>query len=187
MNYLAQEAVMAVSMAAVNKWPIPAIPMMALAAAVGAAQVAAANSQYIPKPSYGDGGVIVGRSHKEGGVPVLGGRAEVEGGEFITNKVTTAKNVGLLEYINSKRRKVDIADLLEFYNSGRPSKSIASVRTRFADGGVIPQLRSDISFNDRLITAFEDYSNRPQYVQVVDIINQTERLNEVKVISGLEV
>lgn len=183
----ALNAVMAVSMAAVNKWPIPAIPMMALAAAVGAAQVAAANSQYIPKPSYGDGGVIVGRSHKEGGVPVLGGRASVEGGEFITNKVTTAKNVGLLEYINSKRRKVDIADLLEFYNSGRPSKSIASVRTRFADGGVIPQLRTDISFNDRLITAFEDYSNRPQYVQVVDIIDQTERLNEVKVISGLEV
>lgn len=159
------------------------IAMGALAASLAAVQYALAKQQ---KP-YADGGVIVGRSHKEGGVPVLGGRASVEGGEFITNKVTTAKNVGLLEYINSKRRKVDIADLLEFYNSGRPSKSIASVRTRFADGGVIPQLRSDISFNDRLITAFEDYSNRPQYVQVVDIIDQTERLNEVKVISGLEV
>ena len=159
------------------------IAMGALAASLAAVQYALAKQQ---KP-YGDGGVIVGRSHKEGGVPVLGGQASVEGGEFITNKVTTAKNVDLLEYINSKRRKVDIADLLEFYNSGRPSKSIASVRTRFADGGVIPQLRTDISFNDRLITAFEDYSNRPQYVQVVDIIDQTERLNEVKVISGLEV
>lgn len=159
------------------------IAMGALAASLAAVQYALARQQ---KP-YGDGGVIVGRSHKEGGVPVLGGQASVEGGEFITNKVTTAKNVDLLEYINSKRRKVDIADLLEFYNSGRPSKSIASVRTRFADGGVIPQLRTDISFNDRLITAFEDYSNRPQYVQVVDIIDQTERLNEVKVISGLEV
>jgi hypothetical protein len=178
-------AAMAVSMAAVNHWPVPAIPMMALAAAVGAAQIAAVASKPIPK--YGDGGVIQGASHAQGGIKVLGGRAEIEGGEFITNKVTTAKNVGLLEYINTKRRKVDIADLLEFYNSGRPSKSIASVRTRFADGGVIPQLRTDINFNDRLITAFEDYSNRPQYVQVVDIIDQTERLNEVKVISGLEV
>ena len=178
-------AAMAVSMAAVNKWPVPAIPMMALAAAVGAAQIAAVASQNIP--TYGDGGVIQGASHAQGGVKVLGGRAEVEGGEFITNKVTTAKNVDLLEYINTKRRKVDIADLLEFYNSGRPSKNITSIRTKFADGGVIPQLRSDISFNDRLITAFEDYSNRPQYVQVVDIIDQTERLNNVKVISGLEV
>ena len=183
----ALNAVMAVSMAAVNKWPIPAIPMMALAAAVGAAQVAAAKSQYIPKPSYGDGGVIVGRSHAEGGVPVLGGQASVEGGEFITNKVTTAKNVDLLEYINSKRKKVDISDLLEFYNSGRPAKNISSIRTKFADGGVIPSLRSDIELSDRMYQAMEDYANRPTYVQVVDIIDRTERLNEVKVISGLEV
>ena len=183
----ALNAVMAVSMAAVNKWPIPAIPMMALAAAVGAAQVAAAKSQYIPKPSYGDGGVIVGRSHAEGGVPVLGGQASVEGGEFITNKVTTAKNVDLLEYINSKRKKVDISDLLEFYNSGRPAKNITSIRTKFADGGVIPSLRSDIELSDRMYQAMEDYANRPTYVQVVDIIDRTERLNEVKVISGLEV
>ena len=180
-------AAMAVSMAAVNNWPIPAIPMMSLAAAAGAAQYAAVKSQYIPKPSYGSGGVIQGKSHKEGGVPVLGGRAEVEGGEFITNKVTTSKNVELLEYINTKRRKINLEDLIEFYGVGSPvKKNIQTVRTKFADGGVVPTLRNDINLSDRMLTAFEDYSNRPVQVAVVDIIDRTQAVNNVRVMAGLD-
>ena len=180
-------AAMAVSMAAVNNWPIPAIPMMSLAAAAGAAQYAAVKSQYIPKPSYGSGGVIQGKSHKEGGVPVLGGRAEVEGGEFITNKVTTSKNVELLEYINTKRRKINLDDLIEFYGVGSPvKKNIQTVRTKFADGGTIPTLRNDINLSDRMLTAFEDYSNRPVQVAVVDIIDRTQAVNDVRVMAGLD-
>lgn len=179
-------AAMAVSMAAVNNWPIPAIPMMSLAAAAGAAQYAAVKSQYIPKPSYGSGGVIQGKSHKEGGVPVLGGRAEVEGGEYITNKVTTAKNVDLLEYINSKKKRINLDDLIEFYGGSSPvKKNIQTVRTKFADGGIIPTLRNDINLSDRLLTAFEDYSNRPTVVSVVDIIDRTQQVNDVRVMAGL--
>ena len=179
-------AAMAVSMAAVNNWPIPAIPMMTLAAAAGAAQYAAVKSQYIPKPSYGSGGVIQGKSHTEGGVPVLGGRAEVEGGEFITNKVTTAKNVDLLEYINSKKKRINLDDLIEFYGGSSPvKKNIQTVRTKFADGGVVPTLRNDINLSDRLLTAFEDYSNRPTVVSVVDIIDRTQQVNDVRVMAGL--
>ena len=180
-------AAMAVSMAAVNNWPIPAIPMMTLAAAAGAAQYAAVKSQYIPKPSYGSGGVIQGKSHKEGGVPVLGGRAEVEGGEYITNKVTTAKNVDLLEYINSKKKRINLDDLIEFYGGSSPvKKNIQTVRTKFADGGVVPTLRNDINLSDRLLTAFEDYSNRPTVVSVVDIIDRTQQVNDVRVMAGLD-
>lgn len=180
-------AAMAVSMAAVNSWPIPAIPMMALASAAGAAQYAAVKSQYIPKPSYGSGGVIQGKSHKEGGVPVLGGRAEVEGGEYITNKVTTAKNVDLLEYINSKKKRINLDDLIEFYGGSSPvKKNIQTVRTKFADGGIIPTLRNDINLSDRMLTAFEDYSNRPVQVAVVDIIDRTQAVNDVRVMAGLD-
>lgn len=180
-------AAMAVSMAAVNSWPIPAIPMMALASAAGAAQYAAVKSQYIPKPSYGSGGVIQGKSHKEGGVPVLGGRAEVEGGEYITNKVTTSKNVDLLEYINSKKKRINLDDLIEFYGGSSPiKKNIQTVRTKFADGGIIPTLRNDINLSDRMLTAFEDYSNRPVQVAVVDIIDRTQAVNDVRVMAGLD-
>ena len=186
---LAQAAInasMAVSMAAVNKWPLPAIPMMALAAAVGAAQIAAVASQNIPKP-YAKGGVIQGKSHAQGGVKVLGGQAEVEGGEFITNKVTTAKNVDLLEYINSKKKKVDINDLIDFYSSGKIKKNITSMspRTKFADGGVVPTLTNDYQFDDRLLSAFEDYSNRPVYVSVVDINNKQDDVRRVQALAGI--
>ena len=184
---LAQAAInmaMSISMAAVNHWPIPAIPMMAAAAAAGAAQIAAIQSQNIP--SYGSGGVIQGKSHREGGVPVLGGRAEVEGGEYITNKVTTAKNVDLLEYINSKKKRINLDDLIEFYGGSSPvKKNIQTVRTKFADGGVVPTLRNDINLSDRLLTAFEDYSNRPTVVSVVDIIDRTQQVNDVRVMAGL--
>lgn len=186
---LAQAAInmaMAISMAAVNNWPIPAIPMMALAAAAGAAQIAAIQSQNIP--SYGSGGVIQGKSHREGGVKVLGGQAEVEGGEYITNKVTTAKNVDLLEYINTKRRKIKLEDLIDFYGgNSQVKKSISTVRTKFADGGMIPTLRNDINLSDRMLTAFEDYSNRPVQVAVVDIIDRTQQVNDVKVMAGIDV
>lgn len=185
---LAQAAInmaMAISMAAVNSWPLPAIPMMALAAAAGAAQIAAIQSQNIP--SYGSGGVIQGKSHREGGVKVLGGQAEVEGGEYITNKVTTSKNVELLEYINTKRRKISLEDLIDFYGgNSQVKKSITTVRTKFADGGMIPTLRNDINLSDRMLTAFEDYSNRPVLVSVVDIIDRTQAVNDVRVMAGLE-
>jgi len=177
-------AAMAVSMAAVNKWPVPAIPMMALAAAAGAAQIAAVASQNIP--SYGDGGVIQGKSHAQGGVKVLGGRAEVEGGEFITNKVTTEKNVELLDFVNSKRKKLNLSDFIEFYGGGSVKKNIEKVKTKFADGGIIPTLRSDIAINDRLLQSFEDYSNRPVTVSVVEINDKQEAVRNVQVLSGLE-
>ena len=180
-------AVMAVSMAAVNHWPVPAIPMMALAAAVGAAQLAAVKSK--PLPKYAEGGVIVGRSHSAGGVKVLGGTSEVEGGEFITNKVTTSKNVDLLEYINAKKKRLDISDLLDFYNNGNARKTIsnASPMRKYANGGQLPILRTDIDINDRLVESFEEYANKPTYVSVVDIQNATDRVNRVKVLSGLNV
>jgi hypothetical protein len=180
-------AAMAVSMAAVNKWPVPAIPMMALAAAAGAAQIAAVASQNIP--SYGDGGVIQGKSHAQGGVKVLGGRAEVEGGEFITNKQTTLQNVELLDFINSKKKKVNLDDMIEFYTgkSSNVKKIIASAspRHKFADGGQIPMLRNDIELNDRLVQTMEDYANRPIYVAVTEIEDAQANVNYVRTLSGL--
>lgn len=179
---------MAISMAAVNKWPLPAIPMMALAAAAGAAQIAAIQSQNIP--SYGDGGVIQGKSHAQGGVKVLGGRAEVEGGEFITNKVTTTRNVELLEFINTRKKKINLDDMLEFYVGKRSNvKKVitnASPRTRFADGGVIPSLRNDFEFNDRLVDTMEAYANRPVWVAVTDIEDAQANVNYVRTLSGMK-
>lgn len=174
-------AALAISNAAVNTWPIPAIPMMAAAAAVGAAQIAA-----VKAAKYADGGVLQGKSHAQGGVKVLGGRAELEGGEYITNKATTAKNVDLLDYINSKRKKIDLDDIIDFYGrKSKVGKTVRSVKAKYADGGYLPTLRNDIDVSDRVVTAMESYANKPTYVQVVDIINKADNVRKVQVMAGL--
>lgn len=172
-------AALAISSAAVNTWPIPAIPMIAAATAVGAAQIAA-----VKAAKYADGGVLQGKSHRQGGIKVLGGSAEVEGGEYITNKRTTAKNVDLLDYINSKKRRVDLSDLIEFY-ADKP-KSIRNITKKyFADGGQLPSLRNDININDRILTAMEQYNERPIYVEVTEIMNKADDVRRVQTLAGL--
>lgn len=179
---------MAVTYAAMNAWPVPAIPMMALAAATTAAQIAimASNKPYA-KGGQLDGGVAQGKRHKDGGIPVLGGRASIEGGEFITNRITTEKNVGVLDFINSKHKKLTLDDFIDFYGSGSIKKNILSQKRTFADGGVIPTLNNEYGFDDRLLTAFEDYSKRPVVVSVVDINNKQADVRRVQALAGIDV
>lgn len=177
---------MAVTYAAMNSWPVPAIPMMALAAATTAAQVAIMASN---KP-YAKGGQLEGPSHKEGGikVPGIGNGIELEGKEYVIRKKTSESNLGLLDFINRSERKLNLDDFIDFYTSGKIKKNISSMspRTRFAEGGTIPTITNDYAFDDRLLTAFEDYSNRPVYVSVVDINNRQDAVKNVQVLAGIE-
>lgn len=159
------------------------IAMGALAAALGAAQVA-----IIKSTKYANGGLLEGKSHAQGGVKVLGGRAELEGGEFITNKQTTAKNIDLLDFINTKKKRVELGDLVEFYSGGKLKSSLQKnmPKNKFADGGQLPTLRSDISLNNRFINALEQYADRPSYVSVVEIMDAEKEVNNVRTIAGLD-
>ncbi len=173
---------LSISMAAVNAWPMPAIAMMAAAAAVGAAQVAAISSQ-----KYAKGGLLEGKSHKEGGIPVGNTGIEVEGKEYVVRKKSTTPNVELLDYINKSERKLSLDDFINFFSSGKAKKSFMSISSKYADGGVLPTLSNDYSFDDRLLSAFEDYSNRPVQVSVVDINNRQAAVKNVQVMAGMEV
>lgn len=175
---------MAVTYALVNKWPVPAIPMAALAASAAAAQIGimAAN-----KP-YAKGGLLEGKSHAEGGIPVGNTGIEVEGHEYVIRKKSTAPNIEILDYINKSERKLDLDDFIEFYSSGKLKKNITqmSPSRKFAEGGTIPTLNNDYSFNDRLLDAFEDYSNRPVVVSVRDINARQKAVRDVQVLAGLD-
>lgn len=156
------------------------IAMGALATTLGAVQIALIKSQ-----KYANGGVIQGKQHSQGGVKVLGGRAEVEGGEFITNKQSTSANLDILEFINSKKRRVDLNDLVTFYSTKKPlPKPMA--KTKFANGGEIPTLRTDLDLNDKLVTMFEEFGRRPSVVSVVDIIKAQDKVNKVRTLAGVE-
>lgn len=173
---------MAVSYALANPWPFPAVALAAAAAIQGAAQVAAIKAQ-----KYATGGIIEGKSHAHGGVKVLGGTAEVEGGEFITNKYTTAKNAQLLEFINGKKKKIYLEDIIDFYTDGRMKRNIisASPNRRYADGGQLPTLRTDININNRILDAIESVANRPSYVSVVEIEDVSQSMRSVRAQAGL--
>jgi len=161
------------------------IAMGALATALGAVQYALVKSQKpYAKGGQLDGGVAQGARHRDGGIPVLGGRASIEGGEFITNRRTTAQNVDLLEFVNSKHRKLNIDDFVDFYST-TPRKVIRGVRTKFEDGGYLPTLPSTLDVKDQLQNIVINQDNRPIVVSVVDINNKQDQVRRVQTLAGL--
>ena len=48
-----------------------------------------------------NGGILYGKSHADGGMPILGSNILVEGGEYVVNKESTKRNLPLLERINN--------------------------------------------------------------------------------------
>lgn len=174
-------AALAISNAAVNTWPIPAIPMMALATAVGAAQVAAVMAA---KPKrYASGGLLEGPSHNQGGIRA--GNVELEGNEYVVNKQTAMQNLPLMNFINSRRKRIDLDDIVEFYSTGiKKNVSIAN-KTKFADGGMLPTFRSDVDFEGNVLRAIEKYNERNVVVSVVDIINKSDNVKSVQALAGL--
>lgn len=156
------------------------IAMGALATSLAAVQYALAKKQK-PYAVGGklDGGVAVGNSHKDGGIPVLGGHASIEGGEFITNKITTTKNVELLEYINSNKKRIDLSDMIEFFND-KPRATIKSIRSKFENGGTLPNI--DLTRGGENTIYIKDET--PVVVQVVDIMNKADEVRAVRTIAG---
>ena len=171
---------MAVTMAAINKWPIPAIPMMALAASTTAAQLAIMASH---KP-YAKGGLLEGKSHAQGGIPVGNTGIEVEGKEYVIRKKSTKPNIGVLDFINRSERRLDLNDFVDFFEKGRKSVGIIRSKTKYEDGGVLTYNAPDLNVDDRLLQAMEHYANRPSYVSVVDIESKMDDVNIVRTMAG---
>lgn len=165
---------------ALASWPPPA--SYALAAAVGA--MGAAQVSLIAAQKYRKGGLLDGKDHEHGGikVPVKGGVAEVEGNEFITNKTTTMNNLSLMEFVNSRKRRLNLDDFVEFY-SGKAKGQKSGSSLRYAQGGELPELTdySDIIQQQPLeVNVVVDSK-----VSVVDIQNALDRLTQTKVLAGL--
>lgn len=176
------------AMAAVNGFATK--PFLPTGLAMGALATTLATAQYLiakkqkpyAKGGQLDGGKIVGKRHYAGGISVLGGRASVEGGEFITNRVTTAKNADLLGYINTKKHKIDLSELIDFYQ--KPIKANGTTRRMYANGGQLPTL-PDIDLSSSMANLAVIRDDRPVTVSVVDINNKQDDVRRVKVLSGL--
>lgn len=186
MNILISTAMATANGLATQPFVPVGIAMGALATSLGMVQYAlAAKQKPYAKGGQLDGGVAVGARHRDGGIKVLGGMAEIEGGEYVTNRLTTAKNIDLLSYINSKKKRIDISDMIDFYNSGKVRTSIKNVRSKFEDGGYIPTLPASLDISDQLQNIVINQDNRPIVVSVVDINNKQEDVRRVQALAGL--
>ena len=155
------------------------LAMSALAASMGAAQVAIISSQ-----KFANGGLLSGKSHQQGGIPVGNTGIEVEGNEYIVNKVTTTKNLPLVEFINSKKKKLDLSDFVEFYSTKQYANGGEIPKFKYASGGQMPTIAPNVLKNNTITVRPE--TQQPIYVSVQEIENVQSRVRNVRVISGLE-
>lgn len=156
------------------------VAMGALAASLGAAQIA-----IIANQKYAKGGLLEGPDHAHGGIKVGNTGIEVEGGEYVTRRVTTQKNLELLEYINGKKRKLTLDDFVEFFN-GRSTPSGSAKRKNFlATGGQVPVLDDNFDVGRLIKQVRTQEDNRPIVVSVVDINQAQDRVRKVQTLAGL--
>lgn len=168
------------AIATVRPW-WAALVQAAVAASMGAAQVA-----IISSTKYANGGLLQGPSHSQGGIKVGNSGIEVEGNEFVTNKKTTMANLPLMEYINSKRRKLTMEDFIDFYTDPKTTKAAkGNLNKVFADGGQVPLMTNKATVDQSLVAAFNKYAERPTVVSVVDIIKRQDQVNRVRTLAGL--
>lgn len=76
---------------------------------------------------YANGGKLEGKSHANGGMPILGSNIIVEGGEYVINKQATKDNLPLLERINSGEYRMTpkepLGKQMKVYNSNTYEKT----------------------------------------------------------------
>ena len=168
---------------AVQPWFV-GLALSAIALSLGLANVSKIASQQY----FADGGLLQGKSHAQGGIPVGNTGIEVEGNEYIVNKNTTMKNLPLLEYINSQRRPLTKEDLSNFYDDKKGRSLVnRNITNRYADGGQLQVQQNPLNNADlrRLINYQQEEDTRPIVVSVVDIVNAADDLREVQTLSGL--
>lgn len=136
--------------------------MAGLVGSMGAVQVGIMGRQLT---KLADGGVIQGPSHLEGGVQIPGTNIEVEGGEQVTNKISTAANPQLLNIINEKRGPVTLADILPAF-AGSPAATAPQRDTA-----------------DQVAEALQNIEFKP-VVSVVDINDAQDNLASVEDLAG---
>ena len=150
-------------------WPLGAI-FAGIIGAMGAMQTAIIRKQI---SKLADGGLLQGRSHAQGGIAVGNTGIEVEGGEYVVNKRSTAKYLPLLQAINEE---------------GARKKTVANQLGKYANGGQLNYQRissnlDSVDTNKVIQNSIDQIDMHPQ-VSVVDINRGQKNLTQVRQMAG---
>lgn len=166
---------------ALAKGPILGPILAAIVTAQGAIQLATMTKQMT---QLEDGGLLRGKRHSQGGMRIEGTNIEVEGGEYVVNRESTKKNLGLIRYINSQRKELRADDLNTYFTQSVPVVE-APFHNMFASGGQLPV--SDVPTNvenELLLDAIKSIKFSPK-VAVTDIVRVQEEMTSVDGWAGL--
>ena len=166
--------------------PFPAnIVAAALVGSMGAIQTGIISTQIA---KLEDGGLLNGKRHKDGGIPVGNTGIEVEGGEYVMNRISTQKNLGLIEYINTSRKEIQVNDVVSFFNrKGNTSITPApTFKVQYETGGQLANLDTvgAATANDnRILDAINSIDFKPS-VSVKEIQDVQSRMTSVRELAG---
>lgn len=150
-------------------WPLGAV-FAAIIGSMGAIQIATITKQM---SKLADGGLLQGKSHSQGGIPVGNTGVEVEGGEYVVNKRSTAKYLPLLQALNEE---------------GARHKTVANQIGKMADGGQLnyEKISSNMGTVDtnRIIQESIGQIDMHPVVSVVDINRGQKNLTQVRQMAG---
>ena len=157
-------------------WPLGAI-FAGIIGAMGAMQTSIIKKQI---SKLADGGVLGGKSHAQGGVKIPSLGVEVEKGEAVINKRSTAKYLPLLDAINAEGNGGKHTLMKTRHNVYGISK--------FASGGVLNYQRIDDNFKQldgtkTVERAIQSIDMHP-VVSVVDINRGQKNLTQVRQMAG---
>ena len=145
--------------------PILGPIMAAIVGAAGAIQIGIMSKQLA---KLEDGGLLRGKRHTQGGMRIEGTNIEVEGGEYVVNRVSTDKNIGLIRYINSQRRELTPADVSAFFSKSSQGFEPPFSRA-FEAGGQLPAIDNPSAVdNEYIVEAIRSIRIEPR-VSVTDI------------------
>ena len=159
------------------------IPIAAIIAAQGAIQIATVKKQY-DKINMESGGLLIGKHHTQGGMRIEGSNIEVEGDEFVVNRISTRKNLGLVDYINRERRELTAEDLTGYFSRSRGQNfpRIESKRI-YESGGQLTNLEVVDSVTapeiNKILDAISNIDFRP-VVSVTDIADAQRTMVSVE-------
>ena len=181
---IAQTA-LGVTQALASSPPPVSFIMAALVGAMGAIQtgIIAAQMAKLEK-----GGLLNGKRHSQGGIPVGNTGIEVEGGEYVVNRVSTQKNLGLIEYINTSHKEVQVNDVVSYFNrKGNTSITPApTFKIQYETGGQLANLDTvgAATANDnRILEAINSIDFKPS-VSVKEIQDVQSRMTSVRELAG---
>nr|WP_297162780.1 hypothetical protein [uncultured Dysgonomonas sp.] len=166
--------------------PIIGQILAGIAAAAGAIQTGIIARQL---SKLEDGGLLRGKRHSQGGMRIEGSNIEVEGDEFVVNRVSTRKNLGLIEYINTQRRELSPADLTTFFARNGQGSTVQqhTIKHMYEQGGQLTNLEvidsTTAPDSNKILEAISRINFQP-VVSVVDIANTQSSIAQVKDIAG---